>query len=159
MFQRVLDNGSAAKNMEIKIFETLVQQIWALLSGYCTLATDIPEAFDQNFAEMLANLLYKQPEMRTNICRGLQLLVETNQMLLESTMSDEEIQLQHRTSKDQARQSLAHLSTFAGNMLAVLFNVYSQTLPQHRGNILQCINVYLSITPSQVRCQRPAFVY
>lgn len=35
-------------------------------------------------------------------------------------------------------------------MLAVLFNVYSETLPQNRGFILRCINAYLSITPEQV---------
>ena len=43
MFQRVIDNGPAEKTMEIKIFETLVQQIWALLPGYCDLPTDLTE--------------------------------------------------------------------------------------------------------------------
>jgi ribosomal RNA-processing protein 12 len=34
-------------------------------------------------------------------------------------------------------------------MLAVLFNVYSQTLPQYRGTILRTINAYLSIIPER----------
>lgn len=43
MFQRVLDHGEAEKTMEIKIYETLVQQIWALLPGYCELTQDLPQ--------------------------------------------------------------------------------------------------------------------
>src|SRR5205807_2145797 len=46
-------------------------------------------------------------------------------------------------------KNLAHLAGFASNMLAVLFNVYSQTLPQYRGTILRTINAYLSIVPEK----------
>lgn len=151
MFQRVIDNGSSEKTMEIKIFETLVQQIWALLPGYCNLPLDLTTAFDQSFAEMLATLLYKQTELRTEICRALQTLVESNQALVSSEISEHDLILQHRTTKTDAQNNINHLSTFAGNLLAVLFNVYSQTLPQYRGYILQCINAYLSITPEKVR--------
>jgi ribosomal RNA-processing protein 12 len=42
--------------------------------------------------------------------------------------------------------NLQHLRGFASNILAVLFNVYTTTLPQYRGPALQCINSYLSIT-------------
>jgi len=79
MFQKVLDNGAAAKTMEIKIYETLVHQIWSLLPGYCDLPLDLTTAFDQTFAEMLANLLYQQVDLRLDICRGLKALVESNQ--------------------------------------------------------------------------------
>ena len=150
MFQKVIDHGSLEKTMEIKIYETLVQQIWAILPGYCTLALDIPTAFNQSFAEMLANLLYQQTELRTNICNGLQALVESNQAVLASDTSEEDLHFQHRLTKGYAQESLNHLATLAGNLLAVLFNVYSQTLPQYRGYILQCINAYLSITPEAV---------
>jgi ribosomal RNA-processing protein 12 len=38
LFQKVVDFGEGkGKAVEIKIFETLVNQIWSLLSGYCTL--------------------------------------------------------------------------------------------------------------------------
>jgi len=50
-------------------------------------------------------------------------------------------------SKEDAQKHLKHLETFASNFLAVLFNVYTQTLPEYRGPILQCIDAYLSITP------------
>lgn len=149
MFQRVIDNGSSEKTMEIKIFETLVQQIWALLPGYCNLPQDLSTAFDQSFAEMLANLLYKQTELRVDVCKALQMLVESSQETVNIEASEQELLLKQRTSKVDAQKNLDHLSSFAGNLLAVLFNVYSQTLPQYRGFILQCINTYLSITPDK----------
>ena len=150
MFQKVIDNGTSEKTMEIKIFETLVQQTWALLPGYCNLPLDLVTAFDQSFAEMLANLLYEQTELRTDICRALQMLVESNQDIVLSEAPEQDLLLQRRTTKADAQKNLEHLSSFAGNLLAVLFNVYSQTLPQYRGYILQCINAYLSITPEKV---------
>ena len=150
MFQRVLDTGDSEKTMETKIFETLVQQIWALLPGYCNLPLDLTAAFDQSFAEMLANLLYKQTELRVDVCKALQMLVESNQEIINIEASEQELQLKQRITKDDAQKNLNHLASYAGNLLAVLFNVYSQTLPQYRGYILQCINAYLSITPEKV---------
>lgn len=146
MFQRVLNHGSAEKTMEIKIFETVVQQIWATLPGYCELPTDLTDAFDQSFAELVANLLYQQPQLRTELCKGLQNLVESNQALI-SMEGEEDLVAQGMVTRADAQKNLEHLSTIAGNILAVLFNVYSETLPQYRGVILRAINAYLSITP------------
>ncbi len=151
MFQRVIDHGEGEKTMEIKIFETLVQQIWALLPGYCNLPLDLPSAFDQGFAELVANLLYKQTELRPDVCRALQMLVDSNKEILNSEADEQDLVLLSRVTKDSAQKSIDHLAGYAGNLLAVLFNVYSQTLPQYRGYILQCINAYLSITPEKVR--------
>jgi ribosomal RNA-processing protein 12 len=147
MFQRVVDHGDAEKTLEIKIFETLVQQIWALLPGYCDLPMDLGDCFDQGFAELLSNLIYKQVDLRSDVCRALQTLVDSNKAI--TAIEGEDLVLQSRVTKAAAQKNLDHLSTFAGNMLAVLFNVYSQTLPQYRGYILRCINAYLSITPSK----------
>jgi ribosomal RNA-processing protein 12 len=148
MFQRVLNHGDGEKTMEIKIFETIVQQIWATLPGYCDLPLDVIEAFDQTFAEMVANLLYSQPQLRTEICRALQNMVESNQTVL-SIEGDEDLVMQGRVSRADAQKNIDHLASLASNVLAVLFNVYSETLPHHRGVILQAINAYLSITPEQ----------
>ena len=60
---------------------------------------------------------------------------------------EEDLIKQHRITKEDARANLGVLASFTSNLLAVLFNVYSQTLPQFRGFILKCINAYLSITP------------
>ncbi|KAI4163159.1 MAG: hypothetical protein LQ342_003287 [Letrouitia transgressa] len=149
MFQKVLDDSGPEKSMEIKIFETIVQQIWSLLPGYCNLPLDLVSAFDQSFAELLANLLYRQTELRPDICRALQSLVETNQKIQTEEATDQALLLTTRMTKGDAQNNLEHLASFAGNLLAVLFNVYNETLPQYRGYILQCINAFLSITPSQ----------
>ncbi|KAK1080280.1 pre-rRNA processing protein, partial [Friedmanniomyces endolithicus] len=147
MFQRVLNNGDREKTMDIKVFETVVSQIWACFPGYCELPLDLAESFDQDFAEMLSNLLYRQPQLRTDICKALQNLVETNKAIAELEGSEDDLVSQGRVTKQDAQRSISHLAGFAGNVLAVLFNVYSQTLPHNRGNLLQCINSYLSITP------------
>ncbi|KAL8996247.1 MAG: hypothetical protein Q9188_006612, partial [Gyalolechia gomerana] len=146
MYQRVIDNRDLEKTMEIKIFETIVQQTWALFPGYCNLPLDLDKALDQGFAELLSTLLYSQPEIRADICRGLQTLVDSNREVLAAKASEENIYFRSRITKSIAQTNLEHLASFAGNLLAVLFNVYSQTLPQFRGFILQCINAYLSIT-------------
>jgi ribosomal RNA-processing protein 12 len=153
LFQRVIDHGTKEKTMEIKVFETVVQQIWSILPGYCDLPLDLVEAFDQSFAEMLANLLYSQAELRTDVCRALQHLVDSNKTIVELD-GEEDLVAQARISKAQAQTNLDHLATFASNMLAVLFNVYSQTLPQYRGTILRTINAYLSIIPEKVSSWR-----
>ena len=149
MFQRVLNHGSSEKTMEVKVFETVVSQIWACLPGYCELPLDLREAFDQGFAELLSNLLYQQPHLRADICKALQNLIDTNKAITEVEGEDENLIQQGRVTRTEAKKNLEHLSGFAGNLLAVLFNVYSQTLPHNRGNLLQCINAYLSITPEQ----------
>ncbi|KXT01496.1 hypothetical protein AC578_4534 [Pseudocercospora eumusae] len=149
MFQRVLNHGNAEKTMEVKIFETVVGQIWSCLPGYCQLPLDLKDSFDQTFAELLSNLLYQQPQLRTDICKALQNLVDTNKAIAELEDEHEDLIQQGRVTKADAQQNLSYLGGLAGPLLAVLFNVYSQTLPQNRGNLLQCINAYLSITPEQ----------
>jgi ribosomal RNA-processing protein 12 len=140
LYQRVLE-GPTQKTMEIKIFETVIQH------GYCDLPLDLQVSLDQPFAELIANLLYRQTELRGDLCRGLQNLVESNQAILASDLDERTLFLQRRTRKHEAETNLVHLAKFASNLLMVLFNVYSETVPQHRAHILQCINSYLSITP------------
>ncbi|KAL2128247.1 hypothetical protein VTI74DRAFT_9450 [Chaetomium olivicolor] len=147
MFQRVLDHGGAAKTMEVKIFETVVQQIWSILPGFCDLPLDLVPAFDKEFAEMLTTILYEQVELRLDVCRALKALVESNQIVASAT-DEEDPALQNRVTKETAQENLEYLgTTFAADFLAVLFNVYSTTLPQKRGPVLQTINSYLSIIP------------
>lgn len=149
-FQKVIDNEPYEKTMEIKIFETLIQQIWSLLPGYCNLPLDLTTAFDKRFAELLANLLYKNVSLRPDVCKALQMLVDSNKEIITTEAPEEDILLHGRITKDVAQQNLNHLSKIAENLLAVLFNVYSETLPQFRGYILQSIDAYLSLTTEQV---------
>ncbi|OAL50282.1 ribosomal RNA-processing protein 12 [Pyrenochaeta sp. DS3sAY3a] len=148
LYQRVIDHGEREKTMEVKVFETVVQQIWSILPGYCDLPLDLPSAFDQTFCEMLANLLYSQADLRNDVCRALQNLVDSNKTIVELE-ADDDLLAQARISKAGAKENIDHLAGYASNMLAVLFNVYSQTLPQYRGTILRTINAYLSIVPEK----------
>ena len=147
MFQRVLNHGSAERTMDIKIFETVVHQIWATFPGYCDLPLDLTLTVDQGFLELISNLLYQQTDLRGDLCRGLQNLVESNQALLAPDLSEDVLQLERRMTRNDAESNVSHLAALANNLLAVLFNVYSRTLPQSRLYILQCINAYLSIAP------------
>lgn len=150
MYQRTIDHGEQEKTMEIKIYETVVHQIWATLPAYCDLPLDLREGLDQPFGELIANLLYKQTDLRPDVCRALQNLVETYQAVMSDEFPEEELRVDVRMSKADAQKNIDHVASFANNFLAVLFNVYSQALPQHRGYILQCINAYLGITPEKV---------
>jgi ribosomal RNA-processing protein 12 len=85
-----------------------------------------------------------------DVCKALANLVESNQAILSVEKEVDDLILQRRITKEAAKKNIAHLAGFASNLLAVLFNVYSQTLPHYRGFILQCINAYLSITPEKV---------
>lgn len=95
-------------------------------------------------------MLYGQADLRTDLCRALQNLVDSNKAIIELFDEEENLVAQSKVSKADAKNNLDHLAGFASNLLAVLFNVYSQTLPQYRGIILRCINAYLSITPEKV---------
>ncbi|CAK7237651.1 pre-rRNA processing protein [Sporothrix bragantina] len=146
MFQHVLDNGDAEKTTEIKIFETIVQQVWSIFPGFCDLPLDLIAAFDGVFGELLANLLYQQVGLRFDICRALKMLIESNQAIA-SIEEEDDMFVQCRVSKAEANANLKHLGSFSSQYLAVLFNVYGQTLAQSRGPILQTINAFLSVTP------------
>ncbi|KAL1887437.1 pre-rRNA processing protein [Sporothrix stenoceras] len=146
MFQHVLDNGDAEKTTEIKIFETIVQQIWSIFPGFCDLPLDLVASFDGAFGELLANILYQQVGLRFDICRALKTLIESNQAIA-SIEEEEDLFVQCRVTKAEALANLEYLGSFASQYLAVLFNVYGQTLAQSRGPILQTINAFLSVTP------------
>ncbi|KAK6528332.1 hypothetical protein TWF281_009575 [Arthrobotrys megalospora] len=153
------------KTMQTKIFETVISQIWNIWPGYCDLPLDLEESFDMGLAEVIANVLYSHVELRVSICQGLQAVVESNLAILhlakdpeddddeedseEEDDAVEEILLQSRVTKAEAKRNLEHLAGFATNMLLVLFNIYNETLPQYRAYILNCADAWLSITKEE----------
>lgn len=148
--ERISTYGGAEKTKETNALEMIIRQVWSILPGYCTAPLDLRETFDRPFAELLSNRLYEQSDLRPDICRALQLLVESNQAVLSTELNQdgqEDLLLQRRITKADAQENIALLASFAPNLLLVLFNTYSKTLPQYRGYILNSINAYLSITP------------
>lgn len=140
---------AAAQNkesMHIKIFETILDQVWSLLPHFCDLPTDLPTAFSDEFASSLAELLYQKVDLRVTICHALRLLVESNLAYSEGALADD-LLTQQEMPVSQAKDNLAYLSTKAANLLSVLFNVFSSTLPDSRGFVLETIDTYLQIIP------------
>ncbi|KAL1923293.1 uncharacterized protein VTP21DRAFT_8273 [Calcarisporiella thermophila] len=141
--------ANEGRAIEAKVYETLEAQIWGLLPGFCTYTTDLPSAFTKVLGERVSNALYQKPELRAALCQALQLLVEKHRELVNSKLEDAEIQRRYHITRQEAENGLKHLSKLATNLLAVFFNVFSQSLPTYRGFVLEVIRVYLSITSEQ----------
>ncbi|KAI9486103.1 MAG: NUC173 domain-containing protein [Benjaminiella poitrasii] len=135
--------------MQAKIYDTLVNQIWSLAPGFCDLPVDLARAFNTNVAERFSSLLYTQPDLRPTIAQALQLLVEKNQNLLKSSADDAHLMRAYGLTKPEAEANLQHMSQFAVNYLAVFFNVFSQIPAQFRGFMADVIKTYLTITGAQ----------
>ncbi|KAI8884302.1 NUC173-domain-containing protein [Backusella circina FSU 941] len=147
---RLAEKGTACAERELemqaKIYETLVNQIWKLVPGFCDLPVDLRTAFDNTVAERFSSLLYTQPELRPTVAQALQLLIEKNQALEKSSASDQHLIKTYGLTKQEANANLKYMSQFAVNYLAVFFNVYSQIAPAFRGFMADVIKAYLTIT-------------
>lgn len=145
--QSVDDKSKAtqAVAMKVKIYQTLIDQIWSTLPKFCDLPFNLKDGFDVEFAELLINVLYKYVEFRPYVCQGLRLLVESNKELVNGSV-DEDILLLERFSKEDAQSNLGYLSKFAPNLLSGLFNVFSKTPSEGRGFILESITALFDIT-------------
>ena len=145
--------GEQAKKragIEAKVYEAVVQQIWALFPGYCDLPVDLPQAFTKQFCEILSNVVYSQAHLRPPIFRGLQLLVERNRSLSASATSSEASIEAFGIDGTAGKKNIQLLSGLAPNLLAVMFNVFSKAGKQGRGYVLDAISAYLSILTAKV---------
>ncbi|PWN48929.1 NUC173-domain-containing protein [Violaceomyces palustris] len=137
--------------VEAKMYEALTEQVWACFPGYCDLPTDLVNTFTRHFAELLANVLYTQPTLRPSIFRGLQALVERNEALVASGASPENLYQSFGVDQDVGKINISHLAGMAPNLLAVFFNVFSQSPGESRGYVYECICSYLRImTPADL---------
>ncbi|KAK9487141.1 NUC173 domain-containing protein [Lipomyces starkeyi] len=147
--QKLAEFTEEEKTVQIKIYATLIEQIWSLLPRYCDLPSDLRQSFTQKFAELLANVLYQKVELRQVGCKALRILVDSNKMYAEVDIDGLNPFLEAKLSKQDAKKNLEHLSTMSSKFLAVLFNVFNQTVTEHRQNILDTINSFLSVTPAE----------
>lgn len=143
-FTQKIDAASKKEVMHVKIFQTIAEQVWSLLPHFCDLPKDLRTAFDDDFAAALADLLYSKVELRTTICHALRLLAESNFAYSQGAMADD-LMMQQEFPISEATQNLEYLSGKASNLLSVLFNVFSSTLPDSRGYILETIDIYLQV--------------
>ncbi|KAI8970843.1 NUC173 domain-containing protein [Pilobolus umbonatus] len=147
---RLAQKGEAAAGrdlqMQAKVYETLVNQIWSLAPGFCDLPVDLRRAFNEHVAERFSALLYSKPDLRPTIAQALQFLVEKNQALAKSSADDHHLMMAYGLTKQDANLNLQFLSKFAVNYLAVFFNVFSQIPSMSRAFMSDVIKAYLTIT-------------
>ncbi|ODQ82726.1 hypothetical protein BABINDRAFT_159246 [Babjeviella inositovora NRRL Y-12698] len=134
-------------SVHVKIFQTIVDQIWSLLPHFCDLPTDLVASVTDSFLQNLGSLLYANVALRSSICYALKMMVDSNLTYASGALADD-ILLQQQFPEVVAKANVEYLSTKANNILSVLFNVYSQTVPESRGFISETIDSYLQIIPA-----------
>ncbi|CAG8722236.1 9695_t:CDS:1, partial [Scutellospora calospora] len=86
-----LDFQKQNRMIEAKVYETLTQQLWALLPGFCDLPLDLPHTFTNVTAELFSNVMYQKPELRPTIALALENLVKKNYIIIESNEDNNEL--------------------------------------------------------------------
>lgn len=145
-FKLLIEKSVDTHSMQCKIFQTIIDQIWSLFPRFCDLPTDLEAAFTDNFASYLSETLYTEVNLRVVICNGLKTLVESNLLQTENLLSRESFCLSE-VSVQNSKRNTVYLSSKASNVLSVLFNVFSSTMPEARGCILDTIDSFLRIVP------------
>lgn len=145
-FQGKIADSSNKESVNNKIFQTIIDQIWSLLPHFFDLPKDVRTAFDDSFAASLSDLMYSKVDLRGPICHGLRLLVESNIAYSEGAMEDD-LLIQEEFPIEESKKNLEYLASKASNVLSVLFNVFSSTLPDARSFVLETIDTYLQIIP------------
>ncbi|SCU78672.1 LADA_0A06832g1_1 [Lachancea dasiensis] len=135
-------------SVQRKIFETVVSQFWSTLISFCDLPVDLRDSFTDTFAAELSSLLYSTVELRSTICHALKNLIQSNTNYISQEGVTDKL-LEQQFPRSEADANIAYLSAKAANLLAVLFNVYTQTAPNARGYILEAVEVVLKITPAE----------
>ncbi|KAG8998021.1 hypothetical protein FRB93_013914 [Tulasnella sp. JGI-2019a] len=141
----------AKKATEVKIWEACVEQIWGCFKGYCDVCPDLSEAFDRDFAQLLTGLLYTQLNLRPAILRGLTTLFQTTKALATSSMPSEQMVLTFGMDREQAQKNLSMTKSMAGDLLSVLFNVFSGMPSDSRAMVSEPIAACLAVAdPSDI---------
>ncbi|KAG0090513.1 hypothetical protein BGZ92_002771 [Podila epicladia] len=145
--QECRENG-----MMKKVYETLIGQIWSLVSGFCDLPMDMEMAFTKQLAERFSNVLYSVPDLRPVLCQALTSLVVRNQAIIASSDSDEILERKYLITKEEAQRNIELLQQYSRPYLMVFFNIFQATLPQFRGYLLEVMRMFLSIsTPTDLQ--------
>lgn len=88
--------------------------------------------------------------LRGPILRALSNVITSVQTLSRSGTDAEELLKTFGVDQQDAAQNVAHLKKMAGEMLAVLFNVFSSVPREHRGQVGDVIGLWLGIMDEKV---------
>ncbi|CAL8284031.1 unnamed protein product [Arctogadus glacialis] len=135
LHQRAEQLLQAGEKLEAKVYNTLQMQIWTMLPGFCTGATDIQTSF-KSLARALGTAINERADLRLTICQALRVTI---------------------TKSCSTEGDRAEVCRFAKNFLPILFNVYSQQPAAgeptyYRMAVLDTIKVYLTITDLPMIC-------
>lgn len=150
---RVACETNGAKPVEAKVFEALIDQIWACFPAYCELARDVDTALTPQFLELLLNVLRTQSALRPSVLKGLELLVQRSTALAASTAPPAQLTRQFGVDQAAGKRFLAHLQAMSGTLLAALFNLLAELPAQARGYVMECISTYLGILDAESLAQ------
>jgi ribosomal RNA-processing protein 12 len=151
---------------ESKAFEALQYNIWSLFPSFCNKPKDLATVCSpasqacstffslfilifyfsslQNFrhlAKTLGTAINNEPDLRSVVINGLQVLLDTN--WTDSQSEDVEV-------KNAAAVNIRELASFAKNFLPIFFNIYSSTPAEKRGFVLDVIAAYVRISDKKV---------
>ncbi|SCU81193.1 LANO_0B02256g1_1 [Lachancea nothofagi CBS 11611] len=138
----------SSESVQSKVFETVISQLWSTLTNFCDLPVDLTESFTDEFAADLSSMLYSKVELRPVICHALKKLVKSNYEYA-TGISKADGLLEQQFPVSEGQKNVDYLAAKAPNLLAVLFNVYTQTAPNARGYILETIDAVLQIASSE----------
>ena len=155
-FKTKIEAGNP-NSVNVKIFQTIVDQIWSLMPYFCYLPTDLQTSFTDEYAAQLSGLLYDEVQLRPVICNALKNLVVTakqrldaNKALTEGGEGEIDVILDQQFPAEKAQSDLDYLSTTkASKLLSVLFNVFTQIPMDQRNYVAEAIEAYFTISSSE----------
>ncbi|KAJ1300373.1 hypothetical protein OPQ81_005192 [Rhizoctonia solani] len=135
--------SATEKEGERKVWEVCIHQVWSCFRGYCTGLAGLKEGLSTPFLQLLTNLLYSQPTLRVSILHGIRALVASNR-----SIPADEIHYSY-AERSRAEENLKFLASLAGNMLSVLFNVFSSVESNDRGLVGEVISLWLGLADAK----------
>ena len=114
---------------------------------------DIPiplsQAFNPEFAQLLSQILYNQPQLRPAVLKALKIIVESNVSLT----SDERPTwaTSDTISATEASRNIEHLRGQTESWSAVLFNVFGSVGQEGKGLVGEVISAWAGVAGGKVR--------
>ncbi|KAH9931181.1 ribosomal RNA-processing protein 12 [Epithele typhae] len=157
MFDLQTTADAEGRQSEAKVWSVLVEQIWVGLPGYCWAPADLEKSLNAQFAQLLSQLLYGQPELRPAVLRALKILVESN-VALASEDPDKIARLPQSVradhiSTEQAQENVAFLRAQCDSWLAVLFNVFGSVGRDNQRMVGDVVGAWISIADAKAVTQ------
>ncbi|KAH7365818.1 hypothetical protein KP509_18G047800 [Ceratopteris richardii] len=151
---------TAAKKME-----AIVQALWSLFPAFCNFPSDTAQSFGR-IAKHLGAVISEEPDLRSMICYGLQVLIKQNKAALSehvaldvdpedssgvsSVNKSAEEKARAYYTENIARENIAAIASYSKNFLPLLFNVFIAAPADKRGVLQSTIGAMASISEKKI---------